>query len=120
MRRSIFFTLIGCLLMSHFFTWWSMCVVTATAGLFFSRHWRAIANGFLSGFVLWAGWPLLVHYTGHGVLAPRLAQSFHLPWWPLIFLASGLIGGALGMTSCWFGFTFKQLVLTDLVRRPRR
>jgi hypothetical protein len=73
--------------------------------------------GFAASFLLWAGWPVFLHVTGHGVLAPRLSGALHLPWWPLIFLVSGVIGGGVGLLSCWLGYTFKQLVLVDMGKR---
>lgn len=108
-KKCLYLTFV-CTLVSYLWTWWAIAPVLIIWGLATPSLSRALISSFVGAFALWLGWPMILHYTGHGVLAQRMAQLFSLPWWPLLFVLSGTIGGVIGLLSAWFGHSLRVVL----------
>jgi hypothetical protein len=78
------------------FPWWSIAVLAAIAGAFTGfGTGRNFLLGFLSVFILWAGYAFWLDAGNEGILSARVAVLFSVgaSTLPLI---SGLIGGLVG------------------------
>jgi hypothetical protein len=83
--------------------WW--CSLLCIAFISFVRPARPLGSfirGFLSVFIPWAILCSWLSFQNNNILAARAAPLFFMPGWPLLILATALLGGLIGgVTGLW-------------------
>jgi len=93
-----------------FFPWWiSMTIAFIMGYLIPNNAFRAFITGFLSVFLLWLVFALLINMQNGSLIAERIGALFGLPNALLIALLSAAIGGLAAGIAALSGYHFKQL-----------
>lgn len=99
-----------------FLPWWVITIICFALGVtFIDKTLQAFTVGFFSVFLLWSALALVKSYQNDFILLNRMSEVLPLHNPGLLLLATGAIGGLIGMLSTASGY-----FLQTINDKPRR
>jgi len=89
--------------------WWWIMIVPFAFGATARSARKALRTGFFAAGLLWLGTSLVLHISGSGLIAKRMAGMFGLGSSWLLVLATGLVAAIAAAVSGYAGYAVQLL-----------
>ena len=101
-------SIITIIVMSYFFPWWILSIITLTIGYTSNKISEAVINGFIIGFLSWFIVLIYAFYASGEIIFIKMSLLLNMKTPILLICFTSTLSGVLGLISSWTGWQFNK------------